>query len=107
MNLKAFYDKIIVKLIEDQESYYGNIIIPDLGKEKPDMGEVVSVGTGFFTLNGNIVPLSLKVGQIVFVPKFGTQKITYNNEDYLICKESDVLAVLSENKTNLKTFLKD
>jgi len=97
--LKANYDKIIIRVIEDGESKVGNIIVPDMGKERPEMGEIVSVGPGFYTLTGTIVPCTLQIGQIVLIPKFSAQKITLENEDYIVCKESDVLAVIEKEQS--------
>lgn len=99
--LKANYDKIIIRVIEDGESKVGNIIVPDMGKERPEMGEIVSVGPGFYTLTGTIVPCILQIGQIVLIPKFAAQKITLENEDYIVCKESDVLAVIEKEQPSI------
>lgn len=94
--LIANYDKIIVKLADEGETKFGNIIIPDMGKERPDMGEIISVGPGFYTLSGTVVPCTLQIGQIVLIPKFGAQKITLDNDEYAVCKESDVLAIIEK-----------
>lgn len=91
--LIPIYDKVVIKPKEEGESLYGNIIIPDLGKEKPEMGEVIAVGEGAYTFNGTLLPTKVKPGQIVLVPKFGAQTLSVNNEDYIICKESDILAI--------------
>ena len=58
--LEALFDAVIVKPVENEETLYGNIIVPDMGKEKNEFGEVVAVGFGRYTLNGNLIPMQLK-----------------------------------------------
>ena len=92
--LIPLFDKIVIKPKEESEQTYGNLVIPDLGKEKPEMGEVIAVGEGFYTQNGFFIETKLQPGQVVLVPKFGAQMISLDGEDFMICKESDVLAIL-------------
>lgn len=94
--LKAINDKVILKQIESTETRHNNIIIPDLGKEIPQIGEVISVGEGFYTINGVLIQNKLKEGDIVLFPKFGAQQLTVGNDDYIICKEMDILAIVSK-----------
>ena len=75
---------------------YGNIIVPDAGKEKPLMGEVIAVGPGIVNINGSLIPNTLEVGQTVAFPSFGGQRITIEGEDYLIYKEQDIFAILEK-----------
>jgi chaperonin GroES len=96
MKLKAHYDKVIAKVIEEGETRLGKIIIPDMGKERPEFGEVVSVGAGFYVFSGELIPLGIEVGQKILIQKFGSQVITINNEDYIVCKGTDVLAIIEE-----------
>ena len=84
---------IILKPIEEQEQTYGNIVIPDMGKERPEIGEVVEVSSTYNWNKGDWKQTELKVGQKVLVPKLGASKITVDGEDYYITKESEILAI--------------
>jgi chaperonin GroES len=101
MNIKAKHDRVIIQPLQETESQYGSIIIPDLGKERPVKGEVVSVGPGRRTEHGNIVKPTCSVGDIVLIPQFGAQVVSEDNIDYYITRDSEVLAVyLKEEKNN-------
>ena len=77
---------------------YCNIVVPDMGKEKPEMGKVLAVGPGRITPDGNLVPNQIKVGQIVLVPKFGAQTVVVENETYIMASENDVLGILNKKE---------
>ena len=92
-------DKIIILPQEEGEQTYGNIIVPDMGKEKPEMGKVIAVGPGRISTNGTLIPNKLEVGQTIIVPKFGAQVVVVENETYIIASENDVLGII-KNKNN-------
>ena len=92
MELEALFDAVIVKPIEVEETTYGNIIVPDLGKEKNEMGTVVAVGPGKPTISGTFIPTNLKVGDRVVLPTMGFTKLPYNGEEYYVGPENQVLA---------------
>jgi len=92
-------DKIVILPIEEGEQKYGNIIVPDAGGEKPEMGTVLAVGPGRISANGTLIPNKLKVGVTVMVPKFGAQKVEIENEMYIMASENDVLGII-KNKNN-------
>ena len=92
-------DKIIILPQEEGEQMYGNIIVPDTGQERPEMGKVLAVGPGRISTNGTLIPNKLEVGVTVMVPKFGAQVITVENETYIVAGESDVLGII-KNKNN-------
>ena len=92
-------DKIVILPQEEGEQMYGNIVVPDAGKEKPEMGKVLAVGEGRVTNDGAIIKNQLKEGQIVMVPKFGAQIVTVEGETYIIASENDVLGII-KNKEN-------
>lgn len=97
MKLKAVFDSIIVKEIEEDESQYGSIVIPDMAKEKHIIGEILDVGPGRLSLlEGKLVPTSMKKGQKVILPQIGITKITHDGEDYVACDEGKVLAIIEE-----------
>jgi len=94
-------DKIVILPQEEGEQTYGNIIVPDTGNEKPQMGKVLAVGPGRISTDGTLIPNRIEVGVIVMVPKFGAQVITVENETYIIAGESDVLGIIKQtNKDN-------
>ena len=81
---------LILKPIEEEEQTYGNIVIPDLGKEKPEIGIVVAT-SGTYNFNSDTtVPSHLVVGDKVLIPKLGSLRITVEGEEYFITKEQDV-----------------
>ena len=93
-------DKIVILPQEEGEQTYGNIIIPDAGGERPEMGTVLAVGPGRISTDGTLIPNRLEVGVTVMVPKFGAQKVELENETYLIEGESDVLGIIKQKEDN-------
>ena len=91
-------DRIVILPNDEGEQMYGNIVVPDMGKEKPEMGKVLGVGPGRITPDGNLVPNQIKVGQIVLVPKFGAQTVVVENETYIMASENDVLGILNKKE---------
>ena len=94
MNVKPLEDRVILKPMEAEEKTSGGIIIPDNAKEKPQRGEVVAVGSGKVTDKGQKVEMTLKKGDRVLYGKYSGTEISIDGTDYLIVRESDVLAVL-------------
>ena len=91
-------DKIVILPQEEGEQMYGNIIVPDAGQEKPEMGKVLAVGEGRITPEGAIIQNQLKVGQDVIVPKFGAQVVVVENETYVMASENDVLGIIKDKE---------
>jgi chaperonin GroES len=94
MNIKPLADRVVVKPLEAEEKKQGNIIIPDTAKEKPMQGEVVAVGPGKVTESGQKVALEVKKGDKVLYGKYSGTEVTVDGQDYLILRESDILATL-------------
>ena len=92
-------DKVVILPQEEGEQMYGNIIVPDAGQEKPEIGEVLAVGPGRVSTNGVLIPNNLEVGDTVMVPKFGAQVVTVESETYIMASENDVLGII-KNKEN-------
>ena len=88
-------DRVVVKPIEQEETTKSGIVLPDTAKEKPQEGEVVAVGPGRTTDEGKKIPLDLKVGDKVIYSKFGGTEYKEDDEEYLILRESDILAKIS------------
>ena len=93
-------DKIVILQQEEGEQTYGNIIIPDAGQEKPEMGTVLAVGPGRISTDGTLIPNRIEVGVTVIVPKFGAQVVVVENETYIVAGESDVLGIIKQKEDN-------
>ena len=92
MNLKAKFDAVIVKPLEEQETTYGSIIVPDTGKEKNFHGEVIAVGPGKYTITGEFLKLTTKVGEIVVLPTMGFTRLEHKGNEYFVGPENMILA---------------
>jgi chaperonin GroES len=93
IKVKPLADRVVVKAIEESEQMRGGLYIPDTAKEKPQQGEVMAVGPGKFE-DGKRVEMELKVGDKVLYGKYSGTEVTVDNEQYLILRETDVLAVI-------------
>ena len=87
-------DRVLIKPIEVGEEMYGNIIVPDMGKEKPEMGEVIAVGPGRQSEFGQFIRVEAKVGDIVLIPKIGTIRIDFEGQEYFITPDREILATI-------------
>lgn len=85
---------LILRPIEEEEQMYGNIVIPDLGKERPEMGEVIATSSTYNFNSDKFVDSNLQVGDKVLIPKLGSLRITVEGEEYFITKEQDVYSKL-------------
>jgi chaperonin GroES len=87
-------DRIVVKPLEDTEQMRGGLYIPDTAKEKPQQGEVIAVGPGKMTEDGKRIPAELSVGDRILYGKYSGTEVTVAEEQYLILREADVLAII-------------
>jgi chaperonin GroES len=94
MKFRPLQDRVLIRRIESEEKTAGGIIIPDTAKEKPQEGEVVSVGPGSRDESGKVHPLDVKAGDRVLFGKWSGSEIKLDNEELIIMKESDILGVL-------------
>ncbi len=94
MAFRPLHDRVLVRRIEAAEKTAGGIIIPETAKEKPQEGEVVSVGTGLRLENGTIVPLDVKAGDKILFGKWSGTEVKIDGEDLIIMKESDILGIV-------------
>jgi len=90
------HDRILVRRIEENETVRGGIIIPDTAKEKPQEGEVISVGKGKSNDEGKVFPLDVKAGDRVLFGKYSGTEIRIDGEEYLIMREEEVLGILKK-----------
>ena len=94
MNVKPLADRVLVRPLEAEEKTAGGIIIPDNAKEKPQKGEIVAVGEGKISDSGQKISMSLKSGDNVLYGKYSGTEISVEGGDFLIMRESDVLAII-------------
>ena len=94
MSLRPLYDRIIVERVQEDEKTAGGIIIPDTAKEKPQKGKIVAVGKGKINEDGSIRALEVKAGDIVLFGKYSGTEVKIDNQDRLIIREDDILAVV-------------
>lgn len=94
MKLKPLGDRIVVKVLSQEEKTRGGIVLPDTAKEKPQEAEVVAVGSGRVLDNGQKMPLEVKEGDKVLFSKYGGTEVKVEGEELLILSERDVLAIV-------------
>ncbi|MDQ3951168.1 MAG: co-chaperone GroES [Gemmatimonadota bacterium] len=94
VKLAPLADRVVIKALEETETMRGGLYIPDTAKEKPQQGEVIAVGPGRFEKDKR-VPMDVKVGDKVLYGKYSGTEVTLDGEQYLILRESDVLAIVN------------
>lgn len=92
--LRPLGDKLVIELVETEEKTISGIVLPDSAKEKPQEGIVVAVGNGKVYDNGQRVALEVQVGDRIIFSKYAGTEVKYENKEYLILRESDVLAIV-------------
>src|SRR5687767_12229 len=108
MDLKPLGDRLIVEALEEEETTTSGIVLPDTAKEKPQRGRVLAVGPGSRDEDGNFIAMEVAEGDEIIYSKYGGTEIKLGTEEYLILRESDILAkvVTSGRKTTSKTTKK-
>ena len=94
MKARPLHDRVLLKRIEDKETVKGGIIIPDTAKEKPMEGQVISAGPGKIMEDGQRSPMDVKAGDRVLFGKYAGTEIKIDDEEYVIMREEEILAVL-------------
>ena len=95
MKLTPLSDRVLVKRLESEEKTVGGLFIPDTAKEKPSRGEVVAVGPGKASENGNVVAMSVKAGDTVLFNKYAGTEIKLDGVEHLVMREDDILAIIA------------
>ncbi len=93
--IKPLGDRVVIELIEQEETTASGIVLPDSAKEKPQEGKVVAVGSGRVTDSGDRVALEVSEGDRIIFSKYAGTEVKYDDKEYLILRESDILAVIS------------
>jgi chaperonin GroES len=97
VSIRPLHDRVLVKRLEAQEQVRGGIIIPDTAKEKPQEAEVVAVGPGKLNDEGKRSPMDVQAGDRILIGKYSGSEIKYEETDYVILREDEILAVLGSN----------
>ena len=99
MELEALFDAVIVKPQEEEETTYGSIVVPDLGKDRNEHGTIVAVGPGKETVTGTFIKTTVKVGDLVILPTMGFTKLQHKGDEYYIGPENQILARINSITT--------
>jgi chaperonin GroES len=94
--IRPLDDRVVVKPVEAEERTAGGIVLPDTAKEKPQRGSIEAVGPGKLLDSGKRAKMSVKAGDQVFYGKYAGTEVEINGHKYMICRESDVLAVVEK-----------
>jgi chaperonin GroES len=92
--IKPLGDRVVLEPVEKEEKTASGIVLPETAKEKPQEGKVIAVGTGRLDEKGNRIPLEVKVGDRVIFSKYAGTEVKYGEKEYLILRESDILAIV-------------
>ena len=95
MNIRPLQDRVLVKRLEQEEQVRGGIIIPDTAKEKPQQADVIAVGPGKVNDEGKRSPVDVKQGDKILIGKYSGSEIRIDEEDYVILREDEILAVVA------------
>ena len=95
MNIKPLADHVVIEPLLQEEKTKSGILLPETAeKERPEQGRVVAVGPGKKTDEGKVIPLDVKVGDVVLFTKYGPNEVKVDDKEYLIAKEDDILGIL-------------
>ncbi len=89
-------DRVLIKPIDEGEQMYGSIIVADMGKERPEMGEVIAAGPGRMSEYGKFITTGVSVGDIVMVPKIGSIRMEWEGDEYFVTPFREILCVVKE-----------
>jgi chaperonin GroES len=94
VSLKPIGNRVVVKRMEQQESSKGGILLPDSAKKKQETAKVMAIGPGKIGKDGEIIPVEVKVGDIILMDKYSGQEVNVNDEEFLILKSDDIIAIV-------------
>jgi len=96
VKLRPLGDRVVIRPLEKEEVSKSGLVIPDTAKEKPQEGEVMAIGSGRVLEDGKRLPMELKVGQKVLYAKYAGTEYKHDDEEWLVLREADVLAIVSD-----------
>lgn len=94
MKIKPLGDRVVIKMLESEETTKSGIVLPGSAKEKPQVAEIISVGPGSFTDTGREIKMEVKVGDKVLISKYSGTEVKFDGNEYTILKQGDILAVV-------------
>jgi chaperonin GroES len=94
MKIRPLKDRVLVEPVQESETTKGGIIIPDTAKEKPQEGKVIAVGAGKVDKDGKLIPMEVKKGDKVLMPKYGGSEVKIDDKEYKIISEEDIVAII-------------
>ena len=95
ISIKPLEDRIVVQTVEAEQTTASGLVIPDTAKEKPSKGEVVAVGPGKHADDGKLVPMAVKVGDMVLFNKYAGTEVKIDGAEHLVMREDDILAIIA------------
>jgi len=96
MEIRPLHDRVIVRRVEEKKTTASGLIIPDSSAEKPSRGEIVAVGKGKISAQGDLIPLDVKVGDTVMFGQYSGSEITVGEETLLVMSEDEIVAIIEE-----------
>ena len=102
MRLKPLGDRVVVKPLEEEERTKGGIVLPDTAKEKPQHGEILAVGPGALDEDGDRLPMDVNVGDRVLFAKYAGTEVKVDDDELLILRQSDILAIVEREPVGAK-----
>ncbi len=94
--LRPLGNRVLMRRLDAEETLKGGLILPDNAKKKQEQAEVVAIGTGKKDKDGHIIPITVKVGDIVLMDKYSGQEVTINDEEYVIVRADDLIAIIEK-----------
>lgn len=96
MKLIPLGNRVLVSRLEAEEKLKGGIVLPDSAKKKQEQAEVIAIGTGKKDKSGNLIPIPVKLGDVILMEKYSGQDVTINNEEFVIIKADDIMAIIEK-----------
>lgn len=94
--MRPLGNRVLVRRLEGEEKLKGGILLPDTAKKKQEQAEVIAIGTGKKDKQGNLIPIPVKVGQIILMEKYSGQEVTLNDEEFVILRSDDIIAIVEK-----------
>lgn len=94
--LKPLGNRVIAQRLEAEETLKGGIILPDSAKKKQEMARIIALGEGKKTEDGKIIPISIKIGDVILMDKYSGQDVTVDDQEYIIVKVEDIIAIIEK-----------
>lgn len=94
--LRPLGNRVLVRRLETEEKLRGGIVLPDSAKKKQEQAEVIAIGAGKKDKNGVLIPMPVKIGDIILMEKYSGQEVTLNNEEFSILRSDDIIAIVEK-----------